>query len=51
MTDRQKSDYENGHLPWHSASRHARHSSDLNRRRRVAVYKADVLPEQRTSHG
>jgi len=49
MRDRLKSHCENGHQPWPSASRHARHTSDPHRRKRVSVYKADVLPEQATS--
>jgi hypothetical protein len=44
VKDRLKSHCENGHQTWPSASRHARHTSDPHRRRRVAVYKADVLP-------
>ena len=42
MTARLKSHCENGHQPWPSTSRHARHSSDPHRRRRVATYTSDA---------
>lgn len=41
MTTRLKSHCENGHQPWPSTSRHARHTSDPHRRRRVAAYSTD----------
>jgi hypothetical protein len=42
MKDRLKSHCENGHQPWPSASRHARHSSDPHRRQRIRTYKNDA---------
>ena len=46
MTARLKSHCENGHQPWPSTSRHARHSSDPHRRRRVATYTFDAELER-----
>ena len=42
MTTRLKSHCENGHQPWPSKSRHARHTSDPHRRKRVATYTYDA---------
>ncbi len=42
MRDRLKSHCENGHQPWPSASRHARHTSDPHRRKRATVYTSDT---------
>ena len=42
MTARLKSHCENGHQPWPSTSRHARHTSDPHRRRRVAAFQFDA---------
>ena len=38
MTARLKTHCEDGHQPWPSTSRHARHSSDAHRRRRVRAW-------------
>ena len=42
MTGRLKSHCENGHQPWPSTSRHARHTSDPHRRKRAATYTSDT---------
>ncbi len=42
MTARLKTHCENGHQPWPSTGRHARHSSDAHRRRRVQTYRGDT---------
>ena len=42
MTVRLKSHCENGHQPWPSTSRHARHTSDPHRRKRAATYTSDT---------
>ncbi len=42
MKDRLKSHCENGHQPWPSTSRHARHSSDPHRRKRIRAFKDDA---------
>ena len=42
MTARLKSHCENGHQPWPSTSRHARHTSDPHRRKRAATYTSDT---------
>ena len=42
MTARLKSHCENGHQTWPSTGRHARHSSDPHRRRRLRAFKDDA---------
>jgi len=42
MTTRLKSHCESGHQLWPSTGRHARHSSDAHRRRRVRTYRGDT---------
>ena len=44
MTARLKSHCESGHQPWPSTGRHARHSSDPHRRRRISAFKQDAHP-------
>ena len=42
MATRLKTHCEDGHQPWPSGSRHARHSADAHRRRRVQTYRGDT---------
>ena len=51
MSARLKSHCENGHQPWPATSRHARHTSDPHRRRRVVNYTADTDQQPSSAAG
>ena len=51
MAARLKSHCENGHQPWPSTGRHARHSSDPARRKRAATYTSDTDQRPSSSAG